>query len=147
MTPARQRLCLAYGALSVVSLIACWKQNFAYFGGEAGMVESNVRFWSDALVNPAARSVTVDLFLFATAVAIWMLLEARRLAIRGVWIYVFAGILVGISVTAPLFLIARERRLHARGEAGHLGVTAVDLVVLALFIAAPAAITAWTLAQ
>lgn len=111
------------------------------------MIEGNVRFWSDALINPAARSVTVDLFLFATAVAIWMLLEARRLAIRGVWIYVFAGILVGISVTAPLFLIARERRLAARGEGGRLGVTAADLAVLVLFTLAPAAITAWTLAQ
>lgn len=146
MTPASRRLCLVYGALSVIALIACWKQNFAYFGG-GGMIEGNVRFWSDALINPAARSVTVDLFLFATAVAIWMLLEARRLAIRGVWIYVFAGILVGISVTAPLFLIARERRLAARGEGGRLGVTAADLAVLVLFTLAPAAITAWTLAQ
>jgi len=40
-----------------------------------------------------------------------MVAEARRLGIRFVWIYVVLGLLIAISVTAPLFLVARERRL------------------------------------
>jgi hypothetical protein len=42
-----------------------------------------------------------------------MVLEARRLAVRGVWLYVVFGLLIAISVTFPLFLAARERRLAA----------------------------------
>jgi hypothetical protein len=40
-----------------------------------------------------------------------MVTEARRLGIRFVWLYVLLGFAVAISVTFPLFLIARERRL------------------------------------
>jgi len=43
--------------------------------------------------------------------------EARRLEIRWVRAYLVGGIFVAISVTAPLFLIARERRLAARVSA------------------------------
>ncbi len=41
------------------------------------------------------------------------MVEARRHAIRFVWIYVAMGFAVAISVAFPLFLIARERRLAA----------------------------------
>jgi hypothetical protein len=44
-----------------------------------------------------------------------MVLEARKLGIRWVWAYVVFGVLIAISVTFPLFLIARERRLAAIG--------------------------------
>ena len=43
-----------------------------------------------------------------------MVIESRRLDIRFPWLYVVFGLLVAISVTFPLFLIARERRLDAR---------------------------------
>jgi hypothetical protein len=40
-----------------------------------------------------------------------MVAEARRLGVRFVWLYVILGFAIAISVTFPLFLIARERRL------------------------------------
>jgi len=45
-----------------------------------------------------------------------MVVEARRLDIRLPWLYVILGLLIAISVTFPLFLIARERRLGAQAD-------------------------------
>jgi hypothetical protein len=99
-----------YLAIAVVALIATWRQNLAFMAERgAGFTD----FWLALLVNRATISITVDLFLFALAAVVWMVLEARRLQIRRVWLYVLFGITVAISVTFPLFLIARERRLAA----------------------------------
>jgi hypothetical protein len=69
-----------------------------------------------------------------------MLLEARRLSIRGVWLYVLAGAFIAISVAFPAFLVHRELTLARRDgstSAGALsatdvlGVALVGLLVLA----------------
>jgi hypothetical protein len=64
-----------------------------------------------AYVNPAAASLSNDLFLVAGVAMIFMVVEARRVGVRYVWIYVALSFVVAISVTLPLFLIARELRL------------------------------------
>jgi Terpene cyclase DEP1 len=75
-----------------------------------------------------------------------MVLEARRLAMRGVWLYLIFGMLVAISVTVPIFLINRERAmaaarpldaagsLHAADVAGlaAVGLAAIAYAVLTL---------------
>jgi hypothetical protein len=147
MSPSRKLLCTLYGAIAAIALVGTWKQNLAYLGGGASFVSANVRFWSDTLVNPAARSITVDIFFFAMAATIFMVREARRLEIRGVWLYVVFGLLVAISVTFPLFLIARERRAASRGEGDTLRLRPADVAGLVLFAAAPLAITFWTLTR
>jgi Gpi18-like mannosyltransferase len=77
-----------------------------------------------------------------------MVIESRRLAIRFVWIYIVLGILVAISATFPLFLIARERRLAARGEATpDLGITPLDAAGLVTLGAAAGAFTFWTMVR
>lgn len=62
-------------------------------------------------VNPVTASIGWDVLGVALACIVFMLAEARRLRIRWVWAYVIGGAAVAISVTFPLFLIARERRL------------------------------------
>ena len=42
-----------------------------------------------------------------------MVVEARKQGIPYVWAYIAGGMLIAISVTFPLFLIARERTLAA----------------------------------
>jgi hypothetical protein len=77
-----------------------------------------------------------------------MVIEARRLAIRWVWLYILLGFLVAISVTFPLFLIARERRIAAIGDASSdLGLSRADLAALVVLAGLTAAITVWTLGQ
>jgi hypothetical protein len=61
-----------------------------------------------------------------------MVVEARRLRMGWtVWLYVIFGFLVAISVTFPLFLIAREMRLAKTGAGPHpVRLAASDIVGL-----------------
>jgi hypothetical protein len=117
MSSTQRRLCFAYGLMALVALIGTWSQNLAYFrpeeGPVTGFVLATLRFWPATFVTPASTSITIDLILFFAAASVFMVREARRLGIHWVWAYVVLGVLIAISVTFPLFLIARERRLAA----------------------------------
>jgi hypothetical protein len=115
MTRHDKLLCGLYAAIALVALYATWSNNLAFFalpdnGGLMGFLRA-------AYANPAAASLANDLFLFGFAATVFMLLEARRLGIRFVWLYVLLSLTVAISVFFPLFLIARQMRLAAH-EAG-----------------------------
>ena len=58
-----------------------------------------------------------------------MVIEARRLEIGFVWIYVILAFVIAISVTFPIFLFIRERRLHALGLARETAPTAGGQIV------------------
>lgn len=117
--------CGVYAAIAVVALVATWSQNLAY-----DFAEVFPKFLRDTTVTPASRSITADILLLFLAAAILMVVEARRHNVRFVWAYIAGGFLIAISVTFPLFLIARERRLAAeRSETPRLG--AVDMALLA----------------
>jgi hypothetical protein len=140
MSVSRRALCVAYGVIAVLALIGTWGNNLPYL--QSGFAA----FWQDTLANPASRSITVDIFFLILAVFVLMVLEARRLAMRGVWLYLIFGMLVAISVTVPIFLINRERAmaaakpldaagsLHAADVAGlvAVGLAAIAYAVLTL---------------
>ena len=107
MSVSRRVLCAAYGVIAVLALIGTWGNNLPYL--QSGFAA----FWQDTLANPASRSITVDIFFLTLVVFVWMVLEARRLAMRAVWLYLIFGMLVAISVTVPIFLINRERAMAA----------------------------------
>ncbi|CAN5222321.1 hypothetical protein BH11PSE2_BH11PSE2_15710 [soil metagenome] len=131
MTRTRQVLCLFYAAISVIALLATWSQNLAYFGG--GAAGAGQQFVLDAMINPASRSITIDIGLFLLAATGFMVTEARRLGLRLVWVYVIAGFLIAISFTFPLFMIAREMRLAKSDRIdGAARLTASDIIGLAV---------------
>lgn len=129
-------LCAAYAVIALAALIATWSQNIAYLDTPSGLGG----FWTDTKVNPASRSITVDIVLFSIAAAILMVIEARKHGVRFVWLYIAGGLLIAISVTFPLFLIAREVRV-GRKEPTRLG--PVDTTALVLAAAAAAAFVVW----
>jgi hypothetical protein len=139
MSVSRRALCVAYGVIAVLALIGTWGNNLPYL--QSGFAA----FWQDTLANPASRSITVDIFFLILAVFVLMVLEARRLAMRGVWLYLIFGMLVAISVTVPIFLINRERALAAAkpsDAAGSLDAADVaGLVAVGLGAIAYAALT------
>jgi len=146
----RQLLCLVYGLIALLALVATWSQNVAYFRAEdgalLGFVFATLRFWPDTLATPASVSITVDIALFTLAASVFLIREARRLAIRGAWLYVVLGLLIAISVTFPLFLIARERRLALQGVAAvGPGLTRRDAIGLAAFGVATVLLSLWTI--
>ena len=130
-------LCAVYGAIAIAALIATWSQNAAYFDDPGGFL---LDFLNDSKVTPASRSLTVDIVLFFLAAAILMVVEARKHGVRFVWAYIVGGLAVAISVTFPLFLIARELRV-GRTETSRLG--AVDTALLALLAVGAVGVTVW----
>jgi uncharacterized protein DUF2834 len=130
-------LCAVYGAISIAAIIATWSQNAAYFDDPGGFV---LDFFNDSKVTPASRSLTVDIVLFFLAAAILMVIEARKHGVRFVWAYIVGGLAIAISVTFPLFLIARELRI-GRTETTRLG--PVDTLLLALLAVAAVGMTIW----
>ncbi|HKP66523.1 MAG TPA: DUF2834 domain-containing protein [Casimicrobiaceae bacterium] len=144
MPISRKALCIAYGSIALLALVGTWGNNVAYLS--LGFVGANMTFWQETLVNPASRSITVDLFFLGIAMFVWMVLEARRLGMRGVWLYLLFGMLVAISVTVPIFLINRERALAVRESSSTAGtLSAPDIAGLVLVTAAIAGYAAITL--
>lgn len=137
MSTSRKVLCGVYAAIAVVALVGTWSQNLAYQHGAADFFSSFIR---ETRVTPASRSIMIDITLFFLAAAIWMVAEARKHGVRLVWAYIVGGLFIAISVTFPLFLIARELRLSA-SEGSRLPVK--DTVLLSLLAVAALAMTLW----
>lgn len=116
-----------YAVIAVVALYGTWSQNLAYGPTLHG-------FLPDAKANPAARSVTIDIFMMALSASFLMIYEARRLGIRFVWAYIFFGLTVAISFTFPLFLIAREFALEREGARGIAWYDYAGLVLVTAFV-------------
>lgn len=116
MTRFEKFLCVLYAGIALVALIATWSNNIAF------MLQPEHRTiwsWYNAVyANYAAASFTNDLFMLGLAGAIFMLVEARRLQIRFVWVYILLSGPIAISVMFPLFLIARQIKIAQRNAQG-----------------------------
>jgi hypothetical protein len=134
---ASKVLCAVYAVIAAVALIATWSQNAAYFDDPGGFL---LDFLNDSKVTPASRSLSADIVLFFLAAGILMVIEARKHGVKYVWAYIAGGFAIAISVTFPLFLIARELRV-GRSQTTRLG--AVDLVLLALLAVVAVGMTIW----
>jgi hypothetical protein len=123
----------AYLAIAAVALVACWRQNLAFMSeARTGLLSGFVAFWPALLANHATTSITIDIFLFALAAFIWMVVEARVVGIRFVWLYIVLSFVIAVSVMFPLFLYARDRRLEARSPAPEQ-LAATDVAGLLVF--------------
>ena len=133
---SRKVLCAVYAAVAVAALAATWGQNVVHFRNGGSLIE----LFEDLKVNPASRSIMGDLTLFFLAAAILMVIEARKHGVNYVWAYILGGFVIAISVTFPLFLLARELRLE-KSDATYLRGT--DSILLAIMAAAMVAFTIW----
>ena len=140
----RKALCLAYSLIAVLAFIGTWGQNYQYL--HLGFWGFQKTFYKNSLINPAAGANSVDLYCFGLAVFIWMLLEAQRLKLKGIWIYAVSFRLVGISIAVPVFLIHRERALEARDGSPIAGtISKPNLAGLALGSITVVVYTVWML--
>jgi hypothetical protein len=137
MSSFRKTLCWIYGLIALAAFAATWSQNLQYFVPALEAAGNGPSYILDLKANGAARSFTVDIGLFLLAATFLMVIEARRLKIGWVWLYVIFGFVIAISVTFPLFLIAREMRLARAGDpGGEVKLTTPDWIGLALTSAA-----------
>ena len=89
MTISRNALCVVYALIGLVALVGTWGNNIAYL--DMGLAAANLHFWQQTLVNPASRSITVDILLPGLAAITWMFLEARRLSVAELLALVVLG--------------------------------------------------------
>ena len=101
-------LCAVYGLIALAALIGTWSQNLAFFAlpnsGGLGFIRA-------CFVYPAAASISIDILFMCLAAFIFMAVEARRLGIRFVWVYMVLSFAIAVSVMFPLFLLARQLRM------------------------------------
>ena len=140
MPVSRKLLCAVYAMIASAALIATWSQNIAYINNITDFFPALGSFLAETKVTPASRSITVDILFLFLAAAIFMVIEARKHGIRFVWAYIVGGILIAISVTFPLFLIARELR-RAESDATHL--RAADTIPLTLLAVLVVGLAIW----
>jgi hypothetical protein len=135
-----QKVLIAFYALiAVLAFAGTFSQNAQVHGGFAGFLQG-------AKETPVARSLAIDISLFLEAAAVFMVIEARRLGLRLVWLYLLGGFLIAISVTFPLFMIARETRLAPAAKAdAPWSLTSVDVIGLAIVTVIVAAVCRYTL--
>jgi hypothetical protein len=131
-----------YALIALAALIATWSQNLQMFSPAGGALGPFAAFVEGTRVNPASRSITVDIGFFLLAATAFMVIEARRLGVRFVWLYVLFAFLIAISVTFPLFMIAREMRLAPTAKAdAPWSLTVRDIAGLGVVTAIVAALT------
>ncbi len=140
MSTSRKLLCTLYAVIALAALVATWSQNIAYL--EANPLRFLANFFGDTRANEATQSITVDIVLLFLAAAIFMVIEARKHTIGLVWLYIVGGMLIAISVTFPLFLIARERRLAEKGDVNP-SLPVLDKALLAAFTVFAAVAVVW----
>lgn len=99
-----------YLALAVAGAILPWLANLDFIRAEGAAFDLG-QFIRQANANPAARSLSSDLAIGATAVTIWMVRESRRLGMRGLGWVLLSCVTIAFAFGAPLFLHLRERRL------------------------------------
>jgi len=105
MTRHWSPLAFVYFGLSIVGLVGTW-----FFNAMAIVQMSNfIGDWVGS--GPAVSSLTVDLLVVAIAGSVLIIVEARRLGMRGGWVYVALSGLTAFAFTFPLFLAMRQRQL------------------------------------
>lgn len=111
-TPAARPGWLAwlYLALALAGAVLPWLANLEFMQAHGSAFDLGL-FVQLANANPAARSLSRDLAIAATAVTIWMVSESRRLQMRGLAWVLLSCVTVAFAFGAPLFLHLRERRL------------------------------------
>jgi hypothetical protein len=104
-------LAWVYLALALAGAVLPWLANLAFIQGTGQPFDLGL-FVRMANANPAAQSLSRDLAVGATAVTVWMVVESRRLGMRGlVWV-LLSCVTIAFAFGAPLFLYLRERRLQ-----------------------------------
>jgi Terpene cyclase DEP1 len=130
-------LCAVYGGIAVAAMIGTWSQGGPYLHSATGFF---INFWRDTKVTPASRFVTVDVLMLFLAVAILMVIEARKYNVRFVWAYIVGSFFVAGSVAFPLFLLARELKI---GRSEPLNLRSVDTILLIVLAMALLALAVW----
>ena len=109
--PGSKVLQVVYLILAVLGGVLPWLANLEFIRIHGPAFDLGL-FINLANANPAAQSLSRDLLISSTAVSIWIVVEARRLKMRGLLVTLALCFGVAFACGAPFFLYLRERRLQ-----------------------------------
>lgn len=104
-------LIVFYGLCTAAGAVVPWYYNLRFMR-ESGELLTPQRWLAEGFVTPLAGSITSDFLIGTIPVLVWMVVEARRLRMRHLWVYVLGTFLVAFAFTCPLFLLMREWHLQ-----------------------------------
>jgi hypothetical protein len=110
-------LMVFYGVFTAAGVVIPWYFNIRFMQ-ESGETLTPQRWLAEGFTNPLSGSITSDFLIGTIPVLVWMVVEARRLKMRHLWIYVLGTFLVAFAFTCPLFLLMREIHLQRRNDPG-----------------------------
>ena len=110
MSNQRSFLCIVYVLFAIAGAILPTIANID-FARSYGPGFDIGKFIELANINPAAQSLSRDLSVAAGAITVWIIIEARRLKMKNLWIVILGTFTIAFAFSAPLFLFLRERRL------------------------------------
>ena len=142
MSTTSRILCVIYALIAVAALYGTWSQNLLYTGQPGGI---GAHFLNDLRVNPASRSISIDVSWIVASASLLMVTEARRIGMRLPWIYVILSFAIAVSVMVPLFLLSREFRLASDKpvKVPSQIVKALDVVGMVIVMAIVAYLVVW----
>ena len=95
-----------YLILAAVGLVTAW-----IFNGIASAQGEN--YLSAWFGSPVDWVLSLDLLIVAVAGSAFMIMEARKLGMKRVWLYIALSGITAFTFTFPLFLAMREQKLQA----------------------------------
>ena len=116
-----------YLSLALFGLVGTWYFNIQFMN-EHGGVFKVVDFVKGGYANNASTSLSNDIIVVGHAFFAWSFFEAKRLEIRGWWIYVALTFVIALAVMFPLFLMVRDQKVtqaesRSTARAGRLAPT------------------------
>jgi len=106
ITPHRARF-LFYLITSLIGLITAW-----VFNGIATVTGAN--YLAAWFSTPVDWVLSLDILIVVVAGSAFMIMEARKLGMKRVWLYIALSGVTAFAFTFPLFLAMRERKLAER---------------------------------
>ena len=67
-------------------------------------------FISLANANPAAQSISRDLFISASAIFIWIVNESKKLNMKNMWVVYIGTFLIAFAFLSTFFLISKREK-------------------------------------
>ncbi len=110
MTFPRQLLSYFYILMAFLGAILTISANIDFINNYGPGFDIRL-FINLANINPAAKSLSRDLFISSSAIFVWIVSEAKRLQVKKLWLVVITTFTIAFAFSAPLFLFLRERRL------------------------------------
>tara|TARA_E500000178_G_scaffold27981_1_gene25620 strand:+ start:237 stop:602 length:366 start_codon:yes stop_codon:yes gene_type:complete len=107
-----------YLTLAVLGAILPWQANLEFMQSSTATGFDIAGFITDANLTAASRSLSRDLLIAASAFSIWIVLEGRRLDVKGWRLTLLACVTISFACGGPLFLYLRERRLNELAAEG-----------------------------